>query len=122
MAQSTNPIPTITRVWFLIADADGWKSLTSSLPNPQVITVTLTATDPGGLSASVSGEFSIEWGLYPEVVSARADGAAIELTFDWAVEANPAPKPRQFTVNVVNEDGATGTVHGGEGIGETAKS
>ena len=95
---------------FLIADADGWKSLTSSLPNPQVITVTLTATDPGGLSASVSGDFSIEWGLYPEVVSARADGAAIELTFDWEVEANPAPKPWQFTVNVVNEDGSTGTV------------
>ena len=95
---------------FLIADADGWKSLTSSLPNPQVITVTLTATDPGGLSASVSGEFSIEWWLYPEVVSARADGAAIELTFDWAVEANPAPNPWQFTVNVVNEDGATGTI------------
>ena len=108
-AQSTNPITSITRVWFR-ADADGWKSLTSSLPNPQVVTVTLTATDPGGLSASVSGEFSIEWGLYPEVVSARADGAAIELTFDWAVEANPAPKPWQFTVNVVNEDGSTGTI------------
>ena len=44
------------------------------------------------------------------MVSARADGAAIELTFDWAVEANPAPKPRQFTVNVVNEDGTAGTV------------
>ena len=108
-AQSTNPIPTITRVWFR-ADADGWKSLTSSLPNPQVVTVTLTATDPGGLSASVSGEFSIEWGLYPEVVSARADGAAIELTFDWAVEANPAPKPWQFTVNVVDGDGSSGTI------------
>ena len=95
---------------FLIADADGWKSLTSSLANPQVVTVTLTATDPGGLSASVSGDFSIEWGLYPEVVSARAEGAAIVLTFDWAVEANPAPNPWQFTVNVVNEDGSTGTV------------
>ena len=108
-AQSTNPIATITRVWFR-ADADGWKSLTSSLANPQVVTVTLTATDPGGLSASVSGEFSIEWGLYPEVVSARADGAAIVLTFDWAVEANPAPNPWQFTVNVVNEDGTAGTI------------
>ena len=95
---------------FLVADADGWKSLTSSLPNPQVITVTLTATDPGGLSASVSGDFAIGWDLYPEVVSARADGAAIELTFDWAVEANPAPKPWQFTVNVVNEDGTAGTI------------
>ena len=108
-AQSPYPIPNITRVWFR-ADADGWKSLTSSLANPQVVTVTLTATDPGGLSASVSGEFSIEWWLYPEVVSARADGAAIELTFDWAVEANPAPKPRQFTVNVVNDDGTAGTI------------
>ena len=108
-AQSSYPIPNITRVWFR-ADAEGWKSLTSSLPNPQVTTVTLTATDPGGLSASVSGDFLIRWGLYPEVVSARADGAAIELTFDLAVEANPAPKPGQFTVNVVNEGGATGTI------------
>ena len=58
----------------------------------------------------MSGEFSIEWWLYPEVVSARADGAAIVLTFDWAVEANPAPNPWQFTVNVVNDDGSTGTV------------
>ena len=109
MAQSSYPIPNITRVWFR-ADADHWKSLTSSLPNPQVITVTLTATDPGGLSASVRGDFVIEWGFYPEVVRARADGAAIELTFDLAVESDPAPKPSQFTVNVVDEDGSAGTV------------
>ena len=109
-AQSSYPIPNITRVWFR-ADGDAdWKAITPTLPDRPVITVTLTATDPDGLSASVSGDFLIWWESYPEVVHARADGAAIALTFDWAVEANPAPAPEQFTVRVVNEDGSAGTV------------
>ena len=98
-------------ILFFIADAeDDWKAITPTLPDRPVITVTLTATDPEGLSASVAGDFVIWWESYPEVVRARADGAVIELTFDWAVESDPAPAPEQFTVHVVNEDGTTGTI------------
>ena len=98
-------------ILFFIADAeDDWKAITPTLPDRPVITITLTATDPEGLSASVSGDFLIWWESYPEVVRARAEGPAIELTFDLAVEANPAPAPEQFTVQVVNEDGSAGTV------------
>ena len=104
------PYGTYYRVWFQADGDDDWKAITPTLPDRPVVTVTLTATDPDGLSASVSGDFLIWWESYPEVVRARADGAAIELTFDWAVEANPAPAPGQFTVHVVNEDGTAGTV------------
>ena len=109
-AQSSYPIPNITRVWFQADGDDDWKAITPTLPDQPVITVTLTATDPEGLTASVSGDFLIWWESYPEVVRARADGPAIELTFDWAVENDPAPAPGQFTVRVVNEDGTAGTV------------
>ena len=109
-AQSGYPIENVLRVFFEPDGEADWKSLTPSLPDRPVITVTLTATDPGGLSASVSGDFIVYWESYPEVVSAVARGEAIELTFDWAVEANPAPTPDQFTVKVVNEDGTAGTI------------
>ena len=104
------PYGTYYRVWFQADGDDDWKAITPTLPDRPVITVTLTATDPEGLTASVSGDFVIWWESYPEVVNARADGAAIELTFDWAVESDPAPAPGQFTVHVVNEDGSAGTI------------
>ena len=98
------------RVWIEMDGDTSWKSVRPELPNPLITTVTLTATDPEGLSASVSGNFSTRWGIYPEVVSAVASAQAIELTFDLEVEANPAPGPSQFTVRVVNADGTEGTV------------
>ena len=98
------------RVWIEMDGDMSWKSVRPELPNPLITTVTLTATDPEGLSASVSGNFSTRWGIYPEVVSAVASAQAIELTFDLEVEANPAPGPEQFTVHVVNADGSAGTV------------
>ena len=98
------------RVWIEMDGDMSWKSVRPELPNPLITTVTLTATDPEGLSASVSGNFSTRWGIYPEVVSAVASAQAIELTFDLAVEADPAPGPEQFTVHVVNADGSAGTV------------
>ena len=98
-------------ILFFLAEAEAnWKAITPPLPDRPVITVTLNATDPDGLSASVSGDFVIWWASYPEVVRARANGAGIELTFDWALEANPAPAPGQFAVNVVNGDGSSGTI------------
>ena len=55
-------------------------------------------------------DFLIHWDSYPEVVSATATEAEIELTFDVAVEDDPAPAAGQFTVNVFSGDGTTGTV------------
>ena len=108
--QSGYPVDNVLRVFFRPDGEDDWKALRPPLPDRPVVTVTLTATDPEGLSASVSGDFVIGWESYPEVVRAVADGQAIELTFDWAVEANPSPTPAQFTINVVNEDGSEGTI------------
>ena len=87
-----------------------WKALTPPLESRPVVTVTLTATDPVGLSASVSGDFLVTWESYPEIERAVASGQAIELTFDWEVEGTPAPEPEQFTVKVVNVDGSTGSI------------
>ena len=98
------------RVWIEMDGDMSWKSVRPALPNPLITTVTLTATDPEGLSASVSGNFSTRWGIYPEVVSAVASAQAIELTFDLEVESDPAPRSSQFTVRVVNADGTEGTV------------
>ena len=98
------------RVWFKAADDAGWKAITPALADPAPVTVRLTATDPGGLSASVEGDFLVHWDSHPEVVSAAASGAAIELTFDIAVEDDPAPASSQFAVKVVNPDGTAGTI------------
>ena len=110
VAQSSRPPDHIKRVWFRAEAEADWKALTPPLWDRPVVTVTVTATDPDGLSASVDGPFLIWWASYPEVVSARANREVIELTFDWPVEDTPAPAPGQFTVNVVSEDGSEGTV------------
>ncbi len=109
-AQSGLSLEVIQRVWFRAEAESDWKTITPTLPDRPLVTVTLTATDPGGLSASVRGDFLIAWESYPEVVRATGSGETIELTYDWEVEDTPAPSPGQFTVNVVNADGAAGTI------------
>ncbi len=96
---------------FIIVDAEAdWKAVSPALADPLTFPVTLTATDPGGLSASVTGDFFTDWASHPELVSAVAGRQAIELSFDQELQANPAPAPDQFTINVVNNDGSAGTV------------
>ena len=46
----------------------------------------------------------------PALTGAAASGTAINLTFDKALQAAPAPTPGQFAVRVANSDGSTGTV------------
>ena len=98
------------RVGILVDADDDWKAVSPALPDPLTITVTLTATDPDGLMASVSGDFVTDWESHPALVSAVANGQAVRLTFDQAVKDTPAPASGQFTVNVVNEDGSSGTI------------
>ena len=103
-AQSHRPVDHAQRVWFRAEAEADWKAITPPLADTLVITATLTATDPEGLSASVSGDFRIGWESQSDLVSAMSDGAVIELTFDQSLQA--APAAGQFTVNVANEDGS----------------
>ena len=107
---SHRPLEAFHRVWFRAEPESDWKANSPALSDPVLVTATVTATDPEGLSVSLDGDFLIWWESHPEVVRATASEQAIELTFDAAVEDDPAPTAGQFTVNVVNEDGTTGTV------------
>ena len=98
------------RVWFEVDGEDDWKGISPALSDPVSVTATLTATDPEGLSVSLEGDFLIWWESHPEVVSATVGEQAIVLTFDVALENDPAPTAGQFTVHVVNGDGTTGTI------------
>ena len=107
---SHRPLTVFHRVWFEVDADDNWEAITPALPDPVMVTATLTATDPEGMSVSLDGSILIDWESHPEVVRAVASEQAIELTFDVAVAADPAPTAEQFTVNVVNGDGTAGTV------------
>ena len=107
LAQNNHPIEVALRVFFE-ADADNdWNALVPTLPDPLTTTVTLTATDPGGLSTSVTGDFLIDWESHPALLSATASREAVQLTFNQAVRGSPGPTAEQFTVNTVAGDGAT---------------
>ena len=74
-----------SRVWFTAEAESDWKAMNPQPPVRPVVTVTLTATDPRGLSASLNGDFLINWETYPELESAVAGKQAITLTYDMAV-------------------------------------
>ena len=61
-------------------DAD-WNAASPALADPLATEVTLTATDPDGLSASLTGRFQADWESQPVVTEARFQGQIITLTF-----------------------------------------
>ncbi len=96
------------QVSFRADTADDWHAIRPPLPDTPVVTVTLTATDPEGLSASVNGNFLTHWENQPVPVRAESNGESIALTFNQGVRGVPAPG--QFTVNVVNGYDSAGTI------------
>ena len=73
LALSPRPDVVAGLVWFR-ADAEAdWYGLDPVPPDPVQIAVTLTATDPGGLSASVEGVFVTSWGPRVESVAVVSD-------------------------------------------------
>jgi hypothetical protein len=59
---SSAPAGAFDRVFFMADADDDWDAIRPALPEDQFpVTVTLTATDPGGLSASVSADFLVSW-------------------------------------------------------------
>ncbi|MCY3559388.1 MAG: leucine-rich repeat protein [Chloroflexi bacterium] len=108
--QDLPPIGTYDRVWFTAEAEADWNAASPALADPQIVTVTLTATDPSGVTASINGDFKIDWDSFPVLESAIAQPAAIVLTYDRELRASPAPAAEQFTVHVVDREGSVGTV------------
>jgi len=65
-AKSPLPRESSMRVFFEADADDDWDAIVPALPERPLITITLTATDPGGLSASVQGDFLIDWEPKPD--------------------------------------------------------
>ena len=74
----------IQRVFIRLDAENDWGAVTPVLADQVVTTVTLTATDPDGLSASVTGEFHTNVGLAgPENLTASAGSGPLNRSVTW---------------------------------------
>ena len=62
---SHRPLEAFHRVWFRAEDDQAWEAITPPLADPLIVTATVTATDPDGLSVSLDGDFLIDWEIHP---------------------------------------------------------
>ena len=109
-AQSPLPREATQRVFIEVDADDDWDALEPPLAQRPVITVTVTATDPTGLSASISGDFLIIWEpagcelAPPERVSAQ--GVVRAAVASWqAPSGDDACEPIGYRVGARNLDG-----------------
>ena len=66
------------RVWLQLDGSGDWRAVTPALDDPLVTAVTLTAMDPGGLSASVTGYFRTDWDSGPRLRGTRSEKPAAD--------------------------------------------
>ena len=106
----------IQRVFFVADDQADWSAVEPALPEQVPFTVSLTATDPGGLSATVQGEWLTTWdaqaatGPDCELLAATSvSGLGIEraAVINWTVPANQedACEVAGFFVGAINSEG-----------------
>ena len=100
-AKSTYPREATMRVFVEVDDDDDWDALDPPLPERPVITVTLTATDPGGRSASIQGDFVVIW-------EPRAALAQLNLDDDPANSISPQTSAPSANPEQSNADATTG--------------
>ena len=72
---SHRPLEAFHRVWFRAEEDTDWQAISPALADPVMVTATVTATDPEGLSVSLDGDFLIWWESHPEVVKRRSQRA-----------------------------------------------
>ena len=114
-AKSPFPLDAVLRV-FLQPDADDdWDAIVPALPDLPVVTVTLTATDPDGLSASVQGDFLIHWERGPDCTLAPPErvsalGVARAAVALWqAPSGEDACEPIGYSVSARSAEGGPWT-------------
>ncbi len=101
----------INRVWFQALGHCDLEAIVPELPHTFTTTVTVTATDPHGASATGHAYFRTWYdtevnGLptgCPNLVSASGSGKKLTLTFDVELDRNSAPAADDFVVKVDGE-------------------
>ena len=102
-------------VQFAYDDDGDWSAADPPLADPLTTTVTLTATDPDGLSASITGEFRVDWESQPKLLRAETytrPGSdppvqLLSVIFDRVLDTTTVLATSQFTVNAFNADGTS---------------
>ena len=115
-AKSPGPRDAAQRVFLEVDDDDDWDALEPPLPARPVITVTLTATDPGGRSASVQGDFLIIWEPRPVLTQLNLDDDPANSIAPQNSGADQATGPTVTDVDVTSDAGSDDFYELGETI------
>ena len=115
-AQSPGPRQASQRVFIEVDDEDDWDALEPALQANPVITVTLTATDPGGRSASVQGDFVITWQPAPVLTQLNLDDDPAKSLAPQHSGADQGTGPTVTGVDITSDAGSDDFYELGETI------